>query len=86
MSKQKSVDSELLTWPVELLRVAEPKEAERLSSTSWDTRAASLRHPLLDAQHHAMPNAHTDTPLRNHPDKIVHLSSLPSDRAYQTPA
>jgi hypothetical protein len=35
--KEKSVNSELLTWPVELLRVAEPKEAEHLSSASWDT-------------------------------------------------
>jgi hypothetical protein len=28
---------ELLKWPVEWLRIAEPEEAERLSSTSWDT-------------------------------------------------
>jgi hypothetical protein len=37
MSKVKSPNSELLTWSVELLRVAPPEEAERLSSASWDT-------------------------------------------------
>lgn len=42
--------AELLKWPIELLRIAEPDEAERLSSLSWDTI------------------------LRNHADKIVHLS------------
>jgi hypothetical protein len=42
--------SELLTWPVELLRIVDPKEAERLSTLSWDSF------------------------IRNHPDKIVHLS------------
>jgi hypothetical protein len=29
--------NELLSWPVELLRIVEPEEAERLSSLSWDT-------------------------------------------------
>jgi hypothetical protein len=42
--------NELLNWSVELLRIVEPEEAERLSSLSWDTI------------------------LRNHADKIVHLS------------
>jgi hypothetical protein len=51
MSKQISaLSNELLTWPVELLRIAEPEEAERLSTLSWDTI------------------------LRNHRDKVVHLS------------
>jgi len=27
----------LLKWPIELLRIVQPPEAERLSSTSWDT-------------------------------------------------
>jgi len=32
------IDSnDLLNWPIELLRIVEPPEAERLSSTSWDT-------------------------------------------------
>jgi hypothetical protein len=26
-----------LTWPVELLRIVDPEEAERLSTLSWDT-------------------------------------------------
>ena len=30
-------DAELLKWPVELLRIVEPHEAERLSGVSWDT-------------------------------------------------
>jgi hypothetical protein len=29
--------SELLTWPVEFLRIVPPDEAERLSTLSWDT-------------------------------------------------
>ena len=33
----KNVSADLLTWPVELLRIAEPDEAEKLSSLSWDT-------------------------------------------------
>jgi hypothetical protein len=37
MSASKHLPDELLNWPVELLRIAQPKEAERLSSTSWDT-------------------------------------------------
>jgi hypothetical protein len=37
MSRKISADSLLLTWPVELLRIAKPEEAERLSSLSWDT-------------------------------------------------
>jgi hypothetical protein len=41
MSKN-SANSDLLTWPVELLRIAEPEEAERLSSTSWDTLNAII--------------------------------------------
>ena len=30
-------DADLLKWPVELLRIVKPEEAERLSSLSWDT-------------------------------------------------
>ena len=37
MSKNVSANSDLLTWPVELLRIAEPEEAEHLSTLSWDT-------------------------------------------------
>jgi hypothetical protein len=29
--------NDLLTWPVAWLRIARPKEAEELSSLSWDT-------------------------------------------------
>jgi hypothetical protein len=36
-------DSDLLTWPVELLRFVGPEEAERLSTLSWDT--IKRRHP-----------------------------------------
>lgn len=35
--KHTTDSNNLLSWPVELLRIADPKEAERLSSTSWDT-------------------------------------------------
>jgi hypothetical protein len=41
---------DLLKWPIEFLRIVEPKEAEELSSLSWDSI------------------------LRNHPDKVIHLS------------
>lgn len=38
MAPNKSPDTRgLLDWPVELLRIAEPEEAERLSSADWDT-------------------------------------------------
>jgi hypothetical protein len=37
MSKNPSVDADLLSWPVELLRFVGPEEAERLSTLSWDT-------------------------------------------------
>ena len=37
MAVAKHLSYELLKWPVEWLRIAEPEEAERLSSTSWDT-------------------------------------------------
>jgi hypothetical protein len=49
--RMSTVESDDLTkWPIELLRIVEPPEAERLSSMSWDTL------------------------LRNHPDRVVHLS------------
>jgi hypothetical protein len=32
-----ATDSDLLTWPVELLRIVPPDEVERLSTLSWDT-------------------------------------------------
>jgi hypothetical protein len=31
------ITADVLSWPVELLRIVEPDEAERLSSVSWDT-------------------------------------------------
>jgi hypothetical protein len=37
MSKNVSANSDLLTWPIPLLRIAPPEEAEKLSSLSWDT-------------------------------------------------
>jgi hypothetical protein len=37
MSAVKNPSDELLKWPVELLRIAPPDEAERLSTLSWDT-------------------------------------------------
>jgi hypothetical protein len=42
MQKHSAVD-ELLAWPVELLRIVGPEEAERLSTLSWDT--IKRRHP-----------------------------------------
>jgi hypothetical protein len=47
---ERSNPSELLAWPIELLRIVPPEEATRLSTLSWDTI------------------------LRNHRDKVVHLS------------
>jgi hypothetical protein len=35
--RRRSGDADLLTWSVELLRIAKPEEAERLSTLSWDT-------------------------------------------------
>jgi len=37
MSKNLPADADLSKWPVELLRIAEPEEAERLSGVSWET-------------------------------------------------
>ena len=37
MSKNLPADANLPNWPVELLRIAEPEEAERLSGVSWET-------------------------------------------------
>jgi hypothetical protein len=34
---------ELLQWPIELLRIIPPPEAERISTLSWDT--IKRRHP-----------------------------------------
>ena len=34
---RRSGDADLLTWPVELLRIVRPKEATQLSGLSWDT-------------------------------------------------
>jgi hypothetical protein len=36
MSVKNSSD-DLLNWPVALLRIVDPKEAEELSSADWDT-------------------------------------------------
>ena len=33
----KNVSADLLTWPVELLRLVPPEEVERLSNLSWDS-------------------------------------------------
>ena len=33
----KQISNELLSWPVELLRIAPPPECENLSSADWDT-------------------------------------------------
>jgi hypothetical protein len=35
--QKSSLANSLLHWPVEMLRVAERKECEELSSLSWDT-------------------------------------------------
>jgi hypothetical protein len=32
-----NLPAELLQWPIELLRIVPPDEAERLSSADWDT-------------------------------------------------
>jgi hypothetical protein len=32
-----ALSDELLKWPIELLRIAKPEEAEKLSSADWDT-------------------------------------------------
>jgi hypothetical protein len=37
MSKNVSISSDWLKWPIEWLRIVPPGEAERLSSASWDT-------------------------------------------------
>ena len=37
MSTTNNLPNELLKWPIELLRIAPPDEAERLSSADWDT-------------------------------------------------
>ena len=45
------ITDDVSTWPVELLRIAEPDEAEHLSTLSWDTIK------------------------RDHPEKIIQLST-----------
>jgi hypothetical protein len=37
MSARKTPPDKLLDWPLEWLRIAEPKEVQRLTSLSWDT-------------------------------------------------
>ena len=37
LTARRSGDADLLTWPVELLRIVRPKEATQLSGLSWDT-------------------------------------------------
>jgi hypothetical protein len=32
-----NLPAELLNWPIELLKIVEPQEAERLCSLSWDS-------------------------------------------------
>jgi hypothetical protein len=39
--------NELLSWPVELLRIVEPEEAERLSSLSWDSILRNHRDKII---------------------------------------
>jgi hypothetical protein len=36
-SAAENLPDNLLEWPVELLRIADPPEVERLSSLDWDT-------------------------------------------------
>lgn len=43
MPKSSLANVGLLNWPVEMLRVAEREECERLSSLSWDT--LKRKHP-----------------------------------------
>jgi len=37
MPENVPTNNDLLTWPIAWLRIAKPKEAEELSSLSWDT-------------------------------------------------
>ena len=36
-TKVTSLPDDVLNWPIELLRIASPREAEQLSSADWDT-------------------------------------------------
>jgi hypothetical protein len=47
MSKNVPTNSDWLTWPLEWLRVATPKEAEHLSSLSWDTLEREHRDKIV---------------------------------------
>ena len=47
MSKDVSANSDLLTWPVALLRIAPPDEAAELSSLSWDTIEREHRDKIV---------------------------------------
>lgn len=37
MPTDKQLPDNLLNWPLELLRIVDPEETERLSSLSWDS-------------------------------------------------
>jgi len=47
MSKNLSADSDLLNWPVELLRIVRLDEAERLSGVSEDTLKRRYRDKIV---------------------------------------
>jgi hypothetical protein len=50
--RRRSADADLLTWPVELLRIVKPEEAERLSSLSWDTIMREHSDKVVQLSHH----------------------------------
>jgi hypothetical protein len=47
MSRTNNLLDDLLKWPVELLRIAEPAEVERLSTLSWDTIERNHRDKIV---------------------------------------
>ena len=68
----------LLKWPIELLRIVEPPEAERLSSTSWDT--LQRNHPdkvvHLSKRRVGMRVGHAlMLGVRSPPDSVFHTSN-----------
>jgi hypothetical protein len=52
MSKPSPANAGLPDWPVELLRVVEPQEAERLSSLSWDTIKRRYPDKIIELSEH----------------------------------
>jgi hypothetical protein len=43
----KNLPDDLLKWPVELLRIVEPPEVERISTLSWDTIKRNHRDKII---------------------------------------